>query len=172
MEEETKAAVARTNQQQIPPPAPHQQARKQKVQMVTGTTAMAAIIQKKPRYVEDGFCCEAYGCICDHPDGQHDVAVYNDNLARALYDAVIKPWGPSWAPEHWDQYYACVTTGLEGTPKSLLSKEEMEIMGICWSQALFINGIVDIMTGQVYAGCKNKGCRMSHDNLLTIPAKI
>ena len=141
------------------------------VQDITGTSALAARFQEDPNYVANGSLCEAYGCVCDHPSGHHDVAVYNDGLARAHYEQVIKPWGPVWCKEAWDQEYACTTTGDAGTPKSLLSRDDMEIMGLCWAKALFVNNIVNILTGAVYEDCKNKDCRMCHDNLLSISSK-
>ena len=110
----------------------------------TGTAAMAADLVQKQRgnkYVANGEICESYGCYCDHPtDGTHDTAVYNDRLARSLYEEIMNIWGDKWSGPMWAHDYTCATTGVEGTKKSILSKEDMEILGKCWARALSLKG--------------------------------
>jgi hypothetical protein len=128
----------------------------------------ADLVQRKKgqKYIKNGEICESYGCYCDHPtDGTHDTAVYNNKLAKGIYEETMKEWGNKWTGAMWAQEYACTTTGAEGTKKSLLSKEEMEILGKCWARALFLKGEKNPATGKVYEDCAMSNCRMGHEDL-------
>ena len=122
-------------------------------QEVTGTSAMATVMESSGNYKANGAMCEAYGCRCDHMSPvEHNVAVDNNNAARANYRAQIDTWGPNWSVTQWHQEHACTTTGSEGTKKSLYSKEDMEIMGICWAKALHHAKMTNPLTGECYEG--------------------
>ena len=147
-----------------PPPAPHPQPRPKKPQEITGLTALAATVITTRGYKADGRVCERYGCQCDHPSVDlHNAAVHENDIAREIYEKEIEQWGPSWSETMWEQYHACLTTGDEGTIKSLLTKEEMEIMGKCWPKALHLHGELNLLTGVVYEDCKDPNCRMTHN---------